>query len=459
MERVNSFDVFDTLIARRFITNDHILRVLQNISNNPDFYEKRKQADNGSRSLLQIYEELAQNGTITHGDIHKYYKSEVELEKKHCFPIQANIDLVKEGDILISDMYMSAADILELVRGAGLDVEVTIYQSNSDKRSGVVWDKVKDVIDTHTGDNAVSDIENANSRNIKTQGYYDAIQFTGIEKVLYDSNLNLMSMLIREVRIKTSSKSKDPFNDIATQLNLPWLLFACEMLHRKLADKNIVFLGRDCYNLYKVYSEFYQTSYYIPFSRKVAFAQPNESVEYLKKHIPPNSVLVDISSTGATWENICKIYSFDVCVLIFSDLFFYTSKKPNLPKTFSWLTQNSTLGQTNELIEIFNSAKHGPLIKIINHNGVYFSEFGMPELSSDLYDKTFIPINEAIKTAKNYVEGLRKQLNVLSDEELYHTFKQFTTQFCNQTGLLKGMQEYLINQNNYMQQVKESKKL
>lgn len=459
MEKVNSFDVFDTLIARRFITNDHIIRALQTISKNPDFYERRKQADNGSRSLIQIYEELARNNTIAHEDTHKYYKLEVELEKKHSFPIQANINLVKEGDILISDMYMSAADILELVRTAGLNVEVTVYQSNSDKRTGLVWDKVKGVIDTHTGDNIVSDIENAKNRNIKTQSYYDAIQFTGIEKVLYDNNLNLMSLLIREIRIKTSSNVKDPFIDIATQLNLPWLLFACEMLHRKLADKNIVFLGRDCYNLYKIYSEFYQTSYYVPFSRKVAFAQPNESVEYLKKHIPPNSVLVDISSTGATWENICKICSFDVCVLIFSDLFFYTNKKPNLPKTFSWLTQNSTLGQTNELIEIFNSAKHGPLIKIINYNGVNFSEFGMPELSIDLYNKTYIPINEALNTAKNYVEGLRKQLSVLSDEELFHTFKQFTTQFCNQTGLLKQMQEYLINQNNYMQQVKESKQI
>lgn len=465
MEKIKTWDVFDTLIARRFINNDYVLRMIEQISKVPDFFENRKKFDNGARSLLEIYQEMAISGVIDEKDIDRFYKLEIELEKKHTFPIKWNLDQVNDGDLLISDMYLSAADILQLVRNCGLVPQVSIYQSNDKKRTGEIWDKVKDLgIELHVGDNLQSDIENAKARGINTEAFLDAAQFTGIENILIKNEFAFMAALIREVRIRTINKFEPDgwingdksISEISGQLNLPWLLVACELLHRKHGHKNLVFLGRDCQLLYKVYNSFYQTAYYLPFSRKVAYKQPEDSVGYLKSHIPPNALLVDISSTGATWEKICALHPFEIEVLIYSDQFHYSSEKPKLPETFSYLTQNSVIGQTNEVVEVFNCADHGVLDSIVNHNGVYLCKFGEPEMSSMIRWDIHDPINVAIEIAPFYGSQIAAELSRVSESDLRQLFAEFLMFMCKKTEVLSKLGDYMDNQNKYMSEVRDA---
>jgi hypothetical protein len=51
VKNVNSFDVFDTLLARRFITSVPLFNQMEAELKIPDFQRRRVAADNGSRTL------------------------------------------------------------------------------------------------------------------------------------------------------------------------------------------------------------------------------------------------------------------------------------------------------------------------------------------------------------------------------------------------------------------------
>jgi hypothetical protein len=454
LEKVNSYDVFDTLIARRYVDNDPLLLQIEAHTKIRGFAQERKNSDDGTRSLLGIYQDLVRKGVIQEHQLMELYKFEVDLEKRHSYGIAENINKVKHGDLLISDMYFSGADILELVRAAGCDKQVTIYQSNADKRTGVLWDRLKDknLINLHLGDNMTSDVNNALARNIKARHYPNAVESTGAETHLARKDMRNLSLLLREVRLKCAQMTR--FFELSNQLNLPWMILCCEILNRKYSGKNIVFLGRDCQLLYKVYNAFYRTAYYLPFSRKVAYAQPEESVGYLKSHLPPNYVLVDISSTGATWEKICALHPFDIEVLIYSDVFKYTSEKPVLPQTFSYVFKNSTMGATNKMVEIFNCANHGVLSKLHETAGLYTAEFGINEMDSEDVKLIHEPIDIAVETAYNYKQNLHEELSQISDVDLQIVASSLVLALCN---LNINLTEYDIRQEQYMKEVLNAK--
>jgi predicted HAD superfamily hydrolase len=108
---MNSFDVFDTLLARRYFNSDPIFRQLAHEFNVTDFVQHRKAADTGSRSLNGIYDQLVAQGLID-AELAILIKSrEIELEVEHSIPVKVNLDRVSEGDLLISDMYLPGSAI------------------------------------------------------------------------------------------------------------------------------------------------------------------------------------------------------------------------------------------------------------------------------------------------------------------------------------------------------------
>lgn len=310
MEKINSFDVFDTLIGRRYINNDIVFNSIEQISKVKNFAAERKAADDGNRSLLEIYKYLHQIGLITEQQIYALKQLEILYEISNIFPIKENIDKVKHGDLLVSDMYMSGPDILSLVRSVGLDKQVTIYQSNGDKRTGKFWEEARKnnlQIEMHYGDNALSDVINAKRFGFSATHFKDSIEVSQCEQFLRSQNLNVLSYLLREIRLSNSSKEHAELFDTANQINLPWLFFVCELIYRQYKGKHVVFLSRDCQLMYRIYSAFYEPCQYLPFSRKVVIENAEVAAKYLKNQIPEGAVIFDMSSTGKTWERILSL--------------------------------------------------------------------------------------------------------------------------------------------------------
>lgn len=429
---------------------------MEKMTNIKNFAAERKAADTGSRNLLEIYQHLHNIGIISEDQILSLKQLELSYEMQTSFPIKQNIDKVQHGDLLVSDMYMSGADILSLVRSVGLDKQVSIYQSNGDKRTGYFWNKAKETalpINKHFGDNNHSDVSVPNSLGFTTEHFINSIQNSNVENYLVSSKLDIISYLVREIRLRNDEKEHKELFFIANQLNIPWLLFTCEMIYRKYKGKNVVFLSRDCQLLYKMYNAFYEPCYYLPFSRKVALNQTEVAARYLQNQTLKDSVIIDISSTGRTWEKVCSVIPFNISVVIYSDKFYYSKNKPNLPETFSWFSQNSIVGQSNPCIELFNCGDHGYLSSIDEYDNIYVTNYGDMEIDKSIVDVIHKPINDAVSLVDEYRTYIRNELASIPEEGLMELFKGFLAEICSKMFVYDKYSQFFANQDKYMKEV------
>lgn len=445
---MNSFDVFDTLLARRYITVDPVLDHIERITGIAGFKAARIGADTGGRSFDEIYQAMVDQGIIPQDRKAELMQQEIDLEISTAIPVRKNLDRVQHGDILISDMYLPAHVILRMVRAAGMDKQVTLYQSNGDKRNGSVWGKFKTIRpDIHLGDNKHSDCDSPNAAGMNGEWFHPATEMVEAENLIASHRLAHLSLLMREIRLGLNGPD---VTELACSANLPLLFILCEWLHR-IETRDIVFLGRDCFLLEKIFSTYYRTGYYLPFSRKVAFAQTEDATNYLKTHSPPNAILFDISSTGGTWEKV----NLNVKVAIYSDKFFYTETRPQIGSNFTWLTTNSEIGDTNLVLEILNCADHGHLSRIdVQEGKLMQTHFDEPEMPASMVADIHAPILEAVRLHPHYKSSIRAELAALDDHTLRGLFKILLSRICLRTDILKNNPLFVDKENDYLKDIR-----
>jgi hypothetical protein len=447
---MNSFDVFDTLIARRTLTTHYVWEQLEKEFNILGFAKQRPVPDDGSKSFLEIYQALVNNGFIPSDLMKPIMDREVELEIEHSYPIQENMDRVADGDLLISDMYLPGSIILQMVRAAGLNRQVTIYQSNADKGKGIVWKKLlPNPPNLHLGDNEHTDLNQPRTYGISAELCNQHIP-SQVEKFLLNNDLRNLGFLVREVRLRNSIDSYKEYFNLSCQVNLPLIFIMLEQLHRKHKDRPIVFLGRDCQLMWRIYNSYYGTAYYLPFSRKVAYNQPELAAKYLKLHVPTNGVLVDISSTGETWTFMSNYGDFDIQAVIYSD----DVSRPYLPNTFSYLTKNSECGQTNLVLEIMNCGDHGHLDSLTDlGENLIKTNFANTELPFEIIQAVHTPMYDAAELSQYYKVAIREELNRKSDEALKTMFATFSSTICAQQNLLTTLKEFHKSETIYHEEI------
>jgi hypothetical protein len=441
---MNSFDVFDTLIARRYGTTRPIFVQISREFGIEDFVEKRVNADTGALGLHGIYEFMGIGAEVM--------ARELELEHEHAFPIQENIDRVRHGDLLISDMYLPACDILSLVRSVGLDKQVTLYQSNSGKRTGDVWRRIRGKKpDLHLGDNNISDVEIPKLFGIKCEIYKNA-ELTDFEMYLLNSSLPSVAFLMRELRLRGRPNTYWTFYYIACQLNLPWLFVTAEILRRKTAGPK-VFLGRDCQLLYYIYKNYFEYSYYLPFSRKLAYGQPKESLRYLLTHAPASAHYIDLGSTGGTWERLQA--PVDVTVALYIDNFQYTPNRPKLPDRFSYIAKCTECPVTNATLELFNCGDHGYISEIDCYDDDLFRAVFCEhnEVDADILTAIHAPVKASLPLASFYRPAIRAEMMALDDAKLLNLFKILLANLCRQQHVERFVAGRNEREGNYLAQI------
>jgi hypothetical protein len=450
---MNTFDVFDTLIARRYITTHEVWRRLEVEFDLPNFVNTRQIPDDGSRSFKQIYDMLVQQGIVPAHLRDAIHDREIALEIETTFPVQENMDKVQDGDLLISDMYLPPEVILQMVRCSGLEKQVTIYQSNADKGNGSVWvDLIKSPPGYHIGDNPHTDYSSPNAAGINGV-LYPGTAFTQPESFLDSVGLRHLALLTREIRLGESEH--DDYFNVANQINLPLLFVVIEQLRRSIGNTPITFLGRDCHLMWKLYLEYFGVAYYMPFSRKIAYAQPELAARYIKSHSPADTVIVDISSTGETWKHMSRYGIFNVKSVIYSD-----SKDRNLPDTFSYLTKNSVCGETNLILEIMNCADHGYVDSLTAiGNKLIKANYAKKELPDAIINAVQSPVSRAIELSKFYKTEICAELNIRSDAELATLFDQLSSTICQQDYLLEDLIEFNEKETEYHEQIIAAREL
>lgn len=145
---VNSFDIFDTILARTVFEPEDIFSLVEEQYPCPNFkYVRRYAASITIESFDGIYDILEK---ITRADtpyVQSLKEFEFAMELNHSYLIQQNYDLVKDGDILISDMYLPYDRIWTLLKAAGFNKSVNLFVSPTGKAHRWMWESISSIYD------------------------------------------------------------------------------------------------------------------------------------------------------------------------------------------------------------------------------------------------------------------------------------------------------------------------
>lgn len=392
---VNTFDVFDTLIARRCVFPLAIFALVERKTAITGFAQARRQAEQKllgqPYSFDDIYTELGKNFGITHDNINLLKEAEIEMEMENVIPIRENMDRVNDGDILISDMYLPETIIRGLLSKAGLRKEVALIVTNYGKHDGYIWKHILSdfEIRKHLGDNTHADGFRAREAGIETE-ITTSSQISAFEKIFFDIGFTALGELCREVRLKSWSAVAHERELQVTQIhmNFPILFFSSIILYKickQLGKTRILFSSRDCHLWQKLFEVMFPDEFeciYYYTSRYAKTSGSKSYDQYSDRLITSQTMVVDLCGSGWSLEKMAENLSLDKI-----DVFFI-HKMPKDRKymqnlisnkcNFFCIIENELSSYRNHLLEIANFSDHSMVkdIKSVNnaHCPIFFPE-------------------------------------------------------------------------------------
>lgn len=280
-----SWDCFDTLVARRFYHPTSVFDEVARRLGDPGFKQRRIEAERQSDGTYAgIYRNLP--------GIDPEVEFQVELE--HCFGIVENLSRVKDGDLIVSDMYLEPERVEKLLRSCGLTKNVKVYVTPAGKRSGAIWSKLG-TIELHTGDNEEADVRSAQRAGIRSS-LYTGCHLTAVEKQVHERQPELAHWM-RYVRLRCpfSGDRRQLWLDQA-QLNLPVLALAA----LELPDKPIAFTYRDCVFWQHLHEALTGRTSRILHSSRRAYSEATDEYRSYVLEQARDAAIVDLQGTGGS---------------------------------------------------------------------------------------------------------------------------------------------------------------
>lgn len=398
---LKTWDIFDTLIARRCVSPQAVFQIIEQISKIQGFTQARIIAEGnivkrGNYNFDDIYEEFQRLTNAPKSLCDTLKKLELDVEFEQSIPITENIRQVKANDILVSDMYLSENFIRRLLNKAELLVPVEIVITSGGKSSGRIWKQLaeqkKEVF--HIGDNPNSDIKNP-----RFAGFESALTVLSephpVEKHLLQKDFNFGAYL-REIRLR------NPFSEEIKRLY--WQLFTMNIgilillvrqideLQKKYAFEYLGFCGRDTHYLRLLYEKYKRDrnetpvpNDYFYYSRKLVHDSGEELAKYFSAKISNRrALLIDLCGTGTHLYNLLEKFNLNFSILICMIGSQKTTKKmyPAMLSIENWtsasapkseipinkinffLTEMSGKVPGSDSIELLNRATHNSPVKL-----------------------------------------------------------------------------------------------
>jgi FMN phosphatase YigB (HAD superfamily) len=311
-----SFDIFDTLIARRCIWPAAVFDEIERRSGHAGFAAARRRAEQAlgdqEYTLADIHAVLAPALQLGADQAQALLALEIEVELDAVIPVADAIALVEADSLLITDMYLPEAVIRRLLQRAGLPGHITLLRSAHGKRSGKVWAALAQagLQLLHLGDNPRADIEQARAAGMQAVLTMKT-QPTPTEAALLSAGLPLLAQVLREARLATARGGLgDELLRLQTELNLPVL--AASALHLlatagDLPQLRLLFSARDARYLQAIYDALasglpggHPSSHYWHSSRLARTGGDAGYLAYCRELIGPAAWLVDLCGTGAS---------------------------------------------------------------------------------------------------------------------------------------------------------------
>jgi hypothetical protein len=314
--RLRSFDVFDTLIARRCHEPWRIFADLGAKAGIPDFVDHRRKAEarvaGRPYGLDEIYAELGTALGLETDVVEALKRLEIELELDAAIPIAQNIAAVADGDLLVSDMYLPPDVIRGLLARAGFAREVGLVVTSAGKHRGWIWPKLAARVEIaeHLGDNAHSDVASPKAHGIPAR-HTAVTEPTAIERILIDRGLRDLALVARETRLATwtTTPGHRHLQLVQAGLNFPLLAIAGIVLARRaleLGVKRVLFSARDCNLWIHLFADILRRTgldlepRYLLTSRLARLRATDDYLAYVSSELAPGALVADICGTGAS---------------------------------------------------------------------------------------------------------------------------------------------------------------
>lgn len=308
---VNSYDVFDTLLARWYYYPKTIFEEVQRSSGFQMFYNLRVAAENTAKikTLDEIYKTFSSFSFECAKYADELKKLETELEFEHTYPVRQMVDKVTENDIIVSDFYFDKKLLSFLLRTHGIEFR-DLFVSYDGKSSGRVWSELKGKYNIlrHYGDNRHSDIQMSSRFNIPSQEVH-ITKLTETEAELAEMGFGKVACLGRAVRLSNpysvSNNIEKNLWDEEALYNIPILIILSQYLHNILVDgraNKLLLTQRDCCHLYPMHKKMYPIDRVYPFyTNRKLYNNPTDGFrDYVKRNYTQDSLIVDLQGTGDT---------------------------------------------------------------------------------------------------------------------------------------------------------------
>jgi hypothetical protein len=404
-KQVFSYDIYDTIIARKVKKPTDIFDIIEKKSNIPNFKKNRIIAEqNAGLTLDSIYEQFREVTGLPQTELNKIKQLEIETEIENSYLIMPIYTLINNGDILVSDMYFNSEQLGYILKNLGFEKDVKIYSSSSgvSKANGTMYEYLKKIynIQLHTGDNIESDIKQANKYKIASQ-HVDISNFNDTEQFFMDHNYASFAFILRQFRHKNPYKLNTHeyklYNDQATY-NIPILVMLSSQLNDMMVKEKrdtLLCLTRDGCLLEHVFKLMYPNHKCVKFhsSRYMNNHYNQEYVEYVRSNYNHSTCLLfDVNGSFYSGQ---KLFMEAVGVLPRIHLFRYNNFSPK----FDGLTCTIDTTDNNYLIEVFNSDTIGTLVGMKNGHFIRNKlEYNLSDVT--IYRDTVIDFCEFLKSQK-----------------------------------------------------------
>lgn len=396
-----------------------IFRIIDKQYKVDGFYDTRIKAEQNLLArgdmftLDDIYDELRRITNADQALCEKLKALECAVEMDQAIPIVENINRVKSGDIVISDIYLPEEIIRKILDKAGLIVPVELIVTSAGKMSGRIWKQFsrQNQYVFNIGDNQQSDVENP-----RLAGFDSSItllsQMNAVEKYLLDRYFYLAGYL-REIRLR------NPYTEEIKRLywgycsaNFGMLILIVQLIDRLQKQNGFEYLGfcgRDSYYLWLLYKKYKEdmgevpvSSDYLYYSRKLFYNSRADLAEYFAAKIDNRKALmVDLTGTGTHLHDMRKYIRARYSILVCYKYGINTRELYNgLPNAEDWIPFADNVGRAdaesnfyfkqfgdNVLYEFFNRATHNTPISLetLNIGGKTVSNVTFSELDDTEY--------------------------------------------------------------------------
>jgi HAD superfamily hydrolase (TIGR01549 family) len=291
-----SFDIFDTLIVRPYAKPTDAFIHIERITGLKNFAKKRIFAERKARLNMS-------EGEISYSDIYKNlskklqsaYYTEIEFEKRisirneEIYQVYLYALEKKKRVIITSDIYLGQDVIESILDKAGYHTYEHLFLSSTYKKtkaSGELFDVVKDHLRMpaesifHIGDNKQNDIEMAKTKGLHTAFYPKIIDRfleehsnthtllkKNSDKRFKRDNLTISLVLGLNAILWSEGKSSNYWNRLGSFYAAPLLYFFTKWVYdkaRKEGVRNIAIVGRDGFNVERIFKLFDQKNEFNP---------------------------------------------------------------------------------------------------------------------------------------------------------------------------------------------------